>query len=80
MGSTGAFKPKSLYDRSVQTYLTKKSEGVGFANLRGEEEKISEQEKRTLMKINKKRKKNMLNKAIEEDDNYILSKRTLLGA
>ena len=32
------------------------------------------------MKINKKRKKNMLNKAVEEDDNYILSKRTLLGA
>ena len=77
MGSPGAFKPKSLYDKSVETYLTKKSEGVGFANLRGEEEKISEQEKTTLMKIKKKRKKNVQD--IEEEKDFTLSKPSLLG-
>ena len=79
MGSPGAFRPKSLYDKSVETYLTKKSQGIGFANLKGEKEKISEQEKKTLMKITKKRKKNMLDNSVDIDDNYTLSKPVLLG-
>ena len=78
MGSPGAFKPKSLYDKSVETYLTKKSQGIGFANLRGEKEKISEQEKKTLMKIIKKRKKNPQDFE-EEEKGFKLGKRSLLG-
>jgi len=79
MGSPGAFRPKSLYDKSVETSLTKKSQGIGFANLKGEKEKISEQQKKILMKIIKKRKKNMLDNSVDIDENYTLSKPVLLG-
>jgi len=72
--------PKSLNDKSVQTYLTKKSQGVGFANLEGKKEKISEQETKTLAKINAainaKKKKSSLGKSTDEGQ---VTKKTLLG-
>jgi hypothetical protein len=78
----GGFNPKvkSLYEKSVQTYLTQKSQGVGFENLKGKKEKMSEQEARTLTKvnaaINAKRKKASLGTSTDEGE---VKKKTLLG-
>ena len=77
MGSPGAFKPKSLNNKSVQNYAKIKAAGKGFDSLPKDG---SEASKNYYKNVNKNVKKQINKINQQEEKGFTLGKKSLLGA
>jgi hypothetical protein len=68
MGSAGAFKPKSLNNKSVQNYAKTKADGKGFDSLSKGGSKASKNYYKKINEINQ-----------QEEKKLTLGKKNLLG-